>query len=239
MANVSSDRLCPVRLEQLVNISGVDLDHDQRFIKRDGISQRLEHRTVKADDRKPIGPLPAKGLERKSFVALKRLQAGLKVGRSVLETHEAEHRQCVGQSLLVTLHAIDERAHAARVSQDQRQHGGVARGDLLLGGRQAGDFRDQYLTVSVISALQPEVLPPVQKHIGCRVAAQQVAQPPKLVGMFLIKKDRLDIQPVEEFEPAEPVGLLDCDRVSAEAFGHSGNQVALFCACRLVFRSKQ
>ena len=73
-----------------------------------------------------------------------------------------------------------------------------------------------------------------EQQVGGRVAAEQVAQPAKLVGVLLVEEDRLEVQPVQQHEPAEAVGLLDRLGVSPEPIDHAGDQVAILPGGRLV-----
>ena len=231
MANVPGDRLAAVRLEQLVDVRGVDPDHDQRLIKRNGISQHLEDRTVKADERQTHRALAC---ERPRAQALRAAPASVRpaAGRPALGSRLMKQSTASASARAVSSPFM--RSTSPRMPRGSARingkHGRIPRGDLLLGRRQPGDFRDQNLTISVVGALQPEVFPPVKQHIGRRVAAQHVAQTAKLAGVFLVKKDRLDIQPIQKLEAAKAVGQLDCTRVSSEPIGHSGNQIAVFCA---------
>ena len=102
----------------------------------------------------------------------------------------------------------------------------MPRRDPLLRRRQTGDLGDQDAPVGVVGPLQSEILAPVQQQIGGCIAAEQVAQPAKLRGMLFVKEDRLQVQPVEQHQPAQAVGPLDRLGISPEPLGHPGDQVA-------------
>ena len=194
---MASHGLGPVGLQQLVEVIGIDSHQDQVLIQWQSVAQCLEHGAVEADQREPLQPMAPERLQSDRPVLVNRPDCGLEVRRPLLETDEAEHRQRVGHRSVVARHSFDQIGHARRVCQNQRQRTRMPRREALLYGCEAGDLGDECATVRFVGALQSEILAPVEKKIGGRVAAEDVAQPAKFRGMLLIKKDGLDVQPVE------------------------------------------
>ena len=52
----------------------------------------------------------------------------------------------------------------------------------------------------------------MQQDVGGRIIVEEVAEAAELLGMLLVKVDRLEIEPIQEPEPPQPVGPLDGDR---------------------------
>ena len=215
---------------------GIDPEQDQRLIQRHGVAQRLEDRSIKTDQGKPFRALPAERVERERSVPLERLQGRLKVARTLLEAHEAKDGQRVGERPFVALHTIDQPGHAARISQEERQHGRIPRGDFLLRRRQPGDLGDQ----RCFGRCRRRASGRSTRASGAagrppRRCPSRVAQPAKFVGMLLVKEDRLDVQPIEQHQPAQAVGLFDRLGIPPKPIGHPGDQLAIRCSGRLVF----
>ena len=85
---------------------GVDPQQDQALIERHGVTQRLEHRSVEADQGESFQPMPAERLEGERRVMLERSQRRSEVDRPVLQADEAQHRQDVGQHLFVARRSV-------------------------------------------------------------------------------------------------------------------------------------
>ena len=197
------------------------------MIQRQGVAQGFENGSIEADQRKAFEPLPAEGIQGQRPVVSSVRKAECRSLEPALEADEAKDGQRVGERPFVARQAIDQAGHAPRISQDERQHGRVPRGGPLLRGRQPGDLGDQDASVGVVGSLQPEVFAPVQQQVGRGVVAQHIAQPAKLVGMLLVKEDRLDIQSVEQRQPAQAVGPLDRLGIPPKSLRHPGDQVAI------------
>ena len=172
MADVAGDRLAAVRSQQFIDISPVDPDQDQHLIQRNRVTQGFERRSIQLDQREPFRALFPKRVERQRAVQVERLQGRVQVGGALLEAHETEYGEGVTERTFVVSHAIDQLAHAWRVCQDQWEHGRIASGDFLLRGSQPGNLGNQYGAVGVVGMLEPEILAPVQQHIGRGVGAE-------------------------------------------------------------------
>ncbi len=99
--------------------------------------------------------------------------------------------------------ALHELGHARRIDQNQREHGREAQGDPLLGGCQVGDLGDQNSPVGVVGPLHSEILTPVEQQIGGGVLAQDLPQTVKFGRMFFVKKDRLQVETIEQDQARE------------------------------------
>ena len=102
----------------------------------------------------------------------------------------------------------------------------MAGGNAFLGRCQAGDLGDQDAPVGVVGTLQSEILAPVEQDVGGSISAEKIAQPAKFGGVLLVKEDRLEVQTVEQDQPAQAVGPFDRLGVSPEPVGDPRDQVA-------------
>ncbi len=163
---------------------------------------------------------------------------GLKVTRTLFEADEGKDGQGVRQSSLIARHSFDQLRHAGRVRQDQRQCAGIPRRQALLGRRQVGDLSNQDGTVGVVGPLEAEVLTPMKEKIGRGILPEKVAEFAELGGMLFVKEDRLQVQAVEQHQPAQTVSPLNFLGISPETLGDASDRVKYLGRTGSIFRDQ-
>ena len=216
-----------MRQEQLVDVARVDPEQDQALIERQGSAQRLEHRTIEADQGEALEPLLTKRLQRQRAMVLDRPQGRAEVGGPVFEADQAQDRPGFAQRGFVALEALGELAIPTGSARTSGSAAGYRAASLRSGGVSSASSVTRMLRSVSSARLSPKYSRQWSRTSAAAASFTDVAQAAKLLGMLLVEVDRLEIEPVEEPEPPQSVGPVDRHRILAKSIGNPGHQETL------------